>query len=138
MKRLNLSIIFFHFIFASLAIAGCPVRGIQNGNVEILKCTYSEQKPSGAEIYVNINYSNEIWMGEQAAKDLKAKIFLASEDKTICEKYEAQKKVYCMNLQEGCIMAGPVPHGARFIVAGLKDGKCVVEPHTLTPSTESK
>lgn len=100
--------------------------GIRNGGVKILSCNYSTDKPAGASMEVNITYSDETWMAERSAKDMKAKIFQHSDDKNICKKYELKKKTYCMDLQQWCVMAGPAPRGARFTVSSLKDGKCVV------------
>ena len=124
MKFKSLLLINIIFSYSFHANAGCSAMGIQNGNVEILKCSYSDVKPIGAAMDVNINYSNEMRMGEQSAKDMKAKIFLYSEDKEVCKKYELNKKTYCMELQQWCIMTGDAPLGARFTVGNVRADKC--------------
>jgi hypothetical protein len=33
-------------------------------------------------------------------------------------------KTFCMNLSQWCPMAGNAPHGARFTVNNVSNGKC--------------
>jgi hypothetical protein len=103
--------------------AGCPAMVIQHASTEVLKCRYSEAKPIGAVMEVIINYSNERHMGEQSAKNLKTNIFQFSDNKAACKKF-VKAKTFCMNLSQWCKMAGNPPHGARFTVINVSEGKC--------------
>ena len=125
---LLLNIILF---YTSSANAGCPAMGIRNANVEIQNCSYGDGKQAGAAMDVNISYTNETWMAEQTAKEMKAKVFLYSKDKDICKKYELRKKTYCMDLQQWCVMSGPAPREARFTVNKVSTEKCPVNQNPM-------